>query len=101
MSIEFSNYGQARDVDATPEELRVFELISETVPADVELVRRSDSYVTAAVGDWDLARFKFTSRAKWILFPIVERPKEKHKIEKPEDVLGFTEKLNESLSHIK
>lgn len=101
MSLEFSNYGQKRDVDATPEELRIYELINDSVDTDIELVRRSDSYVTAAVGDWDLARFKFTSRAKWILFPIVERPKEKHKIESPEDVLKYTEILNESLSHIR
>lgn len=101
MSIDFANYGQARTVDATPEELRIFELISETVPADVELVRRSDSYVTAAVGDWDLARFKFTSRAKWILFPVIESSKEKHKIEAPEDVLGYADKLAQSLSVIK
>lgn len=101
MNANIANYGQSRDVDATPEELRIYELINDSVDTDVQFVRRSDSYVTAAVGDWDLARFKFTSRAKWILFPIVERPKEKHKIESPEDVLKYTEILNESLSHIR
>lgn len=101
MNVNIANYGQSRDVDATPEELRIYELINDSVDTDVQFVRRSDSYVTAAVGDWDLARFKFTSRAKWVLFPIVERPKEKHKIESPEDVLKYTEILNESLSHIR
>ena len=101
MNVNIANYGQSRDVDATPEELRIYELINDSVDTDVQFVRRSDSYVTATVGDWDLARFKFTSRAKWILFPIVERPKEKHKIESPEDVLKYTEILNESLSHIR
>ena len=101
MDVNFANYGQTRDVNVTPEELRIYELIADSVDAEVELVRRSDSYVTAAVGDWDLARFKFTNRAKWILFPIVERPKEKHKIESPVDVLKYTEILNESLSHIR
>lgn len=101
MNVNIANYGQSRDVDATPEELRIYELINDSVDTDVQFVRRSDSYVTAAVGDWDLARFKFTSRAKWILFPIVERPKEKHKIESPVDVLKYTEILNESLSHIR
>lgn len=99
--IKFANYGQNRTVDATPEELRIYELITGLVDAEVELVRRSDSYVTAAVGEWDLARFKFTSRAKWILFPIIESAKEKHKIGRPEDVVGFAELMNESLSHIK
>lgn len=99
--IKFANYGQVRDVDATPEELQIFALVRNAVDAPVELVRRSDSYVTVAVGDWDLARFKFTSRAKWILFPILERPNEKHKITEPEDVVGFAELMNESLSHIK
>lgn len=101
MDVNFANYGQTRDVNATPEELQIYELIADSVDAEVELVRRSDSYVTAAVGDWDLARFKFTNRAKWILFPIVESPKEKRKIESPEDVLKYTEILDESLSHIK
>lgn len=42
------------------------------------LVRKSDSYVMAAVGEWDLARFKCTERAKWIMFPTV-LSKQKHK----------------------
>ena len=101
MDVNFANYGQTRDVNATPEELRIYELIADLVDAEVELVRRSDSYVTAAVGDWDLARFKFTNRAKWILFPILERSNEKHKVGQPEDVLGFVDIMTESLSHIK
>ena len=101
MDVNFANYGQTRDVNVTPEELRIYELIANSVDAEVELVRRSDSYVTAAVGDWDLARFKFTNRAKWILFPILERPNEKHKVGQPEDVLEFVDIMTESLSHIK
>ena len=99
--IKFSNYGQNRGVDATPEELQIFALIRESVDEPVELVRRSDKYVTVAVGDWDLARFKFTSRAKWILFPILERPNEKHKIAEPGDVTDFVGIIRESLEHIK
>lgn len=101
MYVKFANYGQEREVNATDEELKIFDLIRNNASVPVELVNRSDKYLTAAVGDWDLARFKFTSRAKWILFPIVERPNEKHKIGQPEDVLEFVDIMTESLSHIK
>lgn len=88
MNVNIANYGQKRDVDATPEEIRIYELINDSVDTDIELVRRSDSYVTAAVGDWDLARIKFTDRAKWIrLAPDFD----KVAISDPEDVAKMDE----------
>ena len=68
MDIRFANYGQERDVNATDEELKIFEALKEATGRDLRLVRKSDSYVTAALGEWDLARFKFTQRAKWVSF---------------------------------
>lgn len=100
MEIKFADYGQMRDVNATAEEIRIFELIREATGRDIELVRKSDSYVTAVLGDWDLARFKFTQRAKWVSFPAVEAGTPKHKITRPDDVVSFADLIAESLSVI-
>ena len=97
MEIKFTDYGQMRDVNATDEEIRIFELIREATGRDIELVRRSDSYVTAVLGEWDLARFKFTQRAKWVSFPAVEAGAPKHKITVPDDAVSFADLIAESL----
>lgn len=100
MEIKFANYGQTRDVNATGEEMKIFEALKEATGRDLHLVRRSDSYVTAALGEWDLARFKYTSRAKWVAFPVVEVGPPKHRITRPEDAAGFADLIAESLSVI-
>lgn len=100
MEIKFADYGQMRDVNATEEEIRIFELIRETTERELDLVRRSDSYVTAVLGDWDLARFKFTQRAKWVSFPAVEAGAPKHKITAPDDAVSFADLIAESLAVI-
>lgn len=99
--VQFTNYGQERERIATESELEIFEILKELANvADLELVRKSDNYVTAVLGEWDLARFKYTQRAKWILFPILERQKEKHKIADPDDVRQFGDLVSGSLAVI-
>ena len=100
MEIKFANYGQEREVNATDEELKMFDVLKEATGLDLRLTRKSDSYVTAMYNDWDLARFKFTPRAKWIAFPIVEVGTTKHKITAPEDVAGFGDLLASSIEII-
>lgn len=100
MEIKFGNYGQERDVNATDDELKIFEALKETTGRDLRLTRKSDSYVTAVLGEWDLARFKFTSRAKWVAFPTVEVGPPKHRITHPEEAASFTELIEKSLSAI-
>lgn len=100
MEIKFSDYGQMRDVNATDEETRIFELLKEATGRDIDLVRRSDSYVTAVLGEWDFARFKYTQRAKWVSFPAAEAGAPKHKITRPDDVVSFADLIAESLSVI-
>lgn len=95
-----SNYGQERDVNATDEELKIFETLKEATGRDLRLVRRSDSYVTAALGEWDLARFKFTKRAKWIVFPTAEARTPKHRITIPEEAACFDNLVADSLAVI-
>lgn len=76
--VNFSNYGQNRDLDCTEDEDEIFFIIRSLLDDDnldksvLRLVRKSDSYLSAVMesssgyGQMDLARFKFTDRAKWI-----------------------------------
>lgn len=101
MEIKFANYGQERGLDATDGEIKIFEtLINMTGLDRLKMVRKSDSYVTAIYRGWDLARFKYTQRAKWIAFPTVEVGPPKHRIVNPEDVTEFGELLTRSLEII-
>lgn len=100
MDINFANYGQERDVNATDEEMKIFEALKEATGRDLRLVRKSDSYVTAVFRDWDLARFKFTPRAKWIAFPSVEVGPPKHRISTPSEAVSFVDLLTESIGVI-
>ena len=96
-----ANYGQERERIATETEIEIFEILKDLTYSDeLRLVRKSDNYVSAVLGDWDLARFKYTPRAKWIMFPVVEVGSKKHKIEHPGDVRSFADLLAESLTHI-
>ena len=77
-TVTFSHYGETRDLDCTEAEAEIFHIIRSR-PDDMnyntdclKLVRKSDSYVSAVMdsgsdyGEMDLARFKYTDRAKWI-----------------------------------
>lgn len=101
MDINFAHYGEERERIATEDELEIFEILQElTGSPDLRLVRKSDNYVSAVVGEWDLARFKYSPRAKWIMFPIMERGNTKNRIEKAEDVRGYSDKIAASYEHI-
>lgn len=100
MDIRFTNYGQEREINATDEELRIFESLKEATGRDLSLVRKSDSYVTAVLGEWDLARFKYTQRAKWVSFPTAEVGPPKHKITHPEEAADFADLIVKSLAVI-
>lgn len=87
-----SHYGEERAVEAESEEAQMFSILSDMFEAkgfdssQLSLVRKSKDYVSAVIGDWDLARFKFTDRAKWIIFPYAEAKAVKHYIEAPDDI---------------
>lgn len=98
---KIANYGQERERIATESELEIFEVIKTvTGRDDLQLVRKSDDYVTALLGDWDLARFKYTPRAKWIVLPVIEAGSKKHRFESPGDVAEYAEQLKASVEHI-
>lgn len=105
MELTFSHYGEERDVDATEEEQEMFEELQgltayKQLPAELELVRKAADYVTAAVGEWDLARFKYTDRSKWIMYPLAEK-RQKHKIACIDDMHEFDDLCDISCDRIK
>ena len=101
MSIQFANYGQERERIATESELEIFEILKTMSGSDkLKLVRKSDNYITAIYRGWDLARFKYTPRAKWISFPTLEAKAPKHRIEDPSNVASFADLLADSIAHI-
>ena len=101
MEIKLNDYGQERERIATESELEIYEIIKEiTGRDDLRLVRKSNDYVSALLGEWDLARFKYTPRAKWIVFPVIDLGSSKRRISAPEDVREFEEDLNDSIAHI-
>lgn len=101
--LKFANYGQARELNATLEEVEIFKIIRNIVvaadfdEAPLNLVRKADNYVTAKYGDWDIARIKFTERSKWIVLPVVGGSKNKHTLNAPEDVKALLPDIVESV----
>lgn len=99
--IKFANYGQQRGLNATDGEIEIFETLKTMTGLDrLKMVRKSDSYVTAVYRGWDLARFKYTQRAKWIAFPTAEVGPPKHRIEVPGGITVFGELVEKSLEII-
>lgn len=96
-----SNYGQERERIATESEIAVFDkLVEMSGRDDLRLVRKSNDYVSAVLGDWDVARIKFTPRAKWVVFPVAEPKAQKHRIEDPDDVTELRPLLDQTIEHI-
>ena len=87
--LRFADYGQLKEPNCTDEEIIIYEILCSVTGADdLECVRRTDKYVSAAIGETDVARFKFTPRAKWIWFPYVG---DKIKLASPTDVERYAE----------
>ena len=99
---EISHYGEERERNATEGELQVFDRLQDLAGSDeLRLTRKCDDYVSAVIGDWDVARIKYTARAKWLNFPCVDRGSVKRRIQSPADVDSMADVLEESLAHIR
>lgn len=102
--LEIDCRGKERELNATDGEREVYRILRCIVSdlcfntEPLRLVRVSDNYLTAKCGEWDLARFKFTTRAKWIWFPTKEE--KRRYIEVPTELYSFPEAVKSSLSHI-
>lgn len=106
VSVSMAHNGEQRDLVCTEEERMVFdELVQicsgQDLPEQLRLVRVSDNYVTARIGDYDLARFKYTNRAKWISFPLVPPGSEKHRFEDVQDIQDMTALVLKSLEAVR
>lgn len=96
--LKFANYGQERQIDATPEELQIADWVLNEFPDEkLRLVRKSDNYVTVKRGEWDIVRLKYTPRAKWLMFPTLEAKQKKHYIDDPDEVEDFEASIKESI----
>lgn len=101
MNINFANYGQERERIATESEIEIYDILCTLTGADdLQLVRKSDNYVSAVIGDWDLARFKYTPRAKWISFPLVPPGSEKHRFEQVDDIRNMAELVAQAFENV-
>lgn len=102
----FANYGQERELGSEPEEREIFNILCSLFadlgrdPKEVKLVRVSDDYVTAKLGESDIARFHWGPRSKWIKFPIYDRPKDRRKITSPEDVRQYSDVFKDAVESI-
>lgn len=102
MGIKFANYGQERERIATETELEIFETIRSLSGADdVDLVRKCDDYLSVVIGEWDLARIKYTPRAKWVVLPLSEYGTKKLRIESPGDVAVLAGPIKKSVETIR
>ena len=105
-SVNVTYGGKQRDLVCTEEEREIYDTVLEFFEGNgldtdpLDFIRISDNYVTIKYGEWDLIRCKFTVRAKWLVFPVLEMSSEKHQIEAPEDVLDYEELITDSLEHI-
>lgn len=94
--VSFGNYGQERDLVCTEEERIIFRIISRICEENnldvtpLRLTRTSDNYVSAVMGvdGLDVARIKYTNRAKWIK---IGPDFKKADISRPEDVFKLSE----------
>lgn len=98
--VSMGNYGQERDLVCTEEERIIFRIISRICEENnlditpLRLTRVSDNYVSAVLdsgseyGALDVARIKYTNRAKWIKFGPEFK---KSDLSRPEDVLKMAE----------
>ena len=100
--LNFAHYGEERDLNATPEELKICELIAEMLPSQegTRVVRKSDDYITLMFGEWDLARVKYTPRAKWVNLSVVDKGNFKRRIADVSQVEEFREDVIRSYEHI-
>ena len=100
--VNMGNYGQERDLVCTEEERIIFRIICKICEdngldvSPIRLTRKSDNYVSVVMdsgsdyGAMDLARIKYTNRAKWI---IIGPEFKKAPISAPEDVLNMAENV--------
>lgn len=90
----FAHYGEERELNATQDQLTIAEHIQSLCPTS-RLVRVSDDYLTIKCVDTDICRFKYTDRAKWMMFPYL-KDKTKRRFSTLDELPSFDEAIRES-----
>lgn len=99
MAVQFTHYGEERELQATDGELAIFSALIDIIEAaglktdQICMTRKSDNYLTATLGPIDIARFKWTDRAKWIQLPYAVDGKTKHPLTGPSDLKQYERQL--------
>lgn len=99
LNLDFAHYGERRELNATEQEKVIAEFVKALAPSS-EVVRKSDAYLTVEFEESDVCRFKFTDKAKWLIFPIMEAKQKKHYIENLDDIEQFEDIIEESYQTI-
>lgn len=85
--ITFAHYGEERELNLNDEEKllvdNLFALLKDDIDiSKLKLTRKSDNYATIEVQgteyDYDLIRFKYTERARWISIFLNDADREKY-----------------------
>lgn len=90
----FAHYGEDRELNATEEQLKIDEYIQSLCPVS-KLTRVSDDYLTIKCVETDICRFKFTDRARWIMFPYL-KDKSKRRMTSLDELPSFDDAITES-----
>lgn len=99
IGIEFAHHGEERELNATEKELELFALIIKVIEDygqktdDIVLTRNSGNYLSVKIPPSDIARIKYTDRAKWIQLPYGVKESGKRYIDEPEDILSFKDDI--------
>lgn len=94
ISFDFAHYGEERALNMTDGEKQVAEYLQKLCP--LEIVRKSDDYLTAVYKEYDVVRFKCTERAKWLNICFLDLGKVKRRFENLEDLAQFDEDIIKS-----
>lgn len=90
----FAHYGEERDINATVDQLTIAEHIKSLCPVS-RLVKVSEDYLSIKCVDTDICRFKYTDRAKWMMFPYL-KDKSKRRFNDLGELSGFDDAIRES-----
>lgn len=90
----FAHYGEDRELNATADQLKIAEYIQSLCPVS-KLERVSDDYLTIKCVETDICRFKYTERAKWLMFPYL-KDKSKRRLMSMDELPQFDDAVAES-----
>lgn len=93
-SLNFAHYGESREINATEGEQAIADHILSLCPTS-KVVRLSNDYITIKCIDTDICRFKFTDKARWLVFPYL-KDKGKRRFDDLDELTSFDDAIIES-----